>query len=317
MPTLLPSDPPISPTNRVMSDTPDSYWDSVLSMLHTRIGIPSEHSRRLPMGKSPVFRVGVDGILKLIPPYWAEDAAREVAALQIVPPGGPVETPGVLVVDMVDGWTVLLMRCLPGHILREVWPTLDHEERANLALQLGRIAAWLHQLHIPESSPLVYDWATHLASAQQSIVAEFAQADTPAALRASWPAFVQAVGPMPSAGDPLVLLHGDLSAANLLVERDEGRWRITGLLDFGDASLGQGIHDWLSPGVHDFRGDRALLEAFCAGYGLPSSNRTSAFQAQLLARTVLYYGWRFLERRFPIQQATTWDDVARTVWPLA
>lgn len=316
MPTLLPPNPPISPTNRVMPDATDTYWDSVLAMLHTRIGIPSKHSPRLYMGKSPVFRVGEDSILKLIPPYWTEDAAREVAALQTVPPGGPVATPGVLGLDMVEGWTVLLMRCLPGEILREVWPALGHEERARLALQLGSIAAWLHQLHIPEGSRLAYDWSMRLASEQQSIEAGFAQDNTPAALRASWPAFLQAVGPIPSTGDPLVLLHGDLSAVNLLVEQNAGSWRITGLLDFGDASLGQSIHDWLSPGVHDFRGDRTLLEAFADGYGLPASKRTSAFQARLLAHTILYYGWPFLSRTFPLQQATTWEDVASIVWPL-
>jgi hypothetical protein len=88
-------------------------------------------------------------------------------------------------------------------------------------------------------------------------------------------------------------------------------------MDFGDASLGQAAHDWISPGSHNFGGDPAVLAAFCDGYGLPAADRTPAFAAHLLARSVLWYGWGYIRRRFPqAEAATTWAEVARIAWPL-
>jgi hygromycin-B 7''-O-kinase len=279
--------------------------------------LPTGPWRRLPTGKNVVIELGEAAILKLIPPYWAEDAQREAAALQLVPPGGPVATPTLLGLDMLDGWTVLLLRRLPGAILSEQWPSLSRSQRAELAAQLGAVAAWLHHVEVPPGSPLSYDWVAHIESEVEAAPRQLAEDGAPAELQDSWPNFLRSVRPLPSPDSPLVLLHGDLSVANVLVhEEDAGRWRVMGLLDFGDASLGEFTHDWLSPGVHNFGGDAAVVGAFCDGYDLPVAQRTAALQAHLLARSILYYGWRYLQHKFPLQGATTWENVASIVWPI-
>ncbi|MDQ5824784.1 MAG: aminoglycoside phosphotransferase family protein [Chloroflexota bacterium] len=317
MPALLPPEPPISPTNRVMADAPDASWGPVLAALRDRMDLPTGSWRRLRMGKNVVIELGEEAILKLIPPYWAEDAQREAEALRLVPPDGPVATPTLLGVDTLDGWTVLLLRKLPGAILSEQWPSLAGPQRAELATQLGAVAAWLHHVDVPTGSPLAYDWATHLEFEVEAAPRQLAEDGAPVELRDTWPAFLRSVGPLPSPGSAPVLLHGDLSVANVLVrEEAAGRWRVTGLLDFGDASLGEFTHDWLSPGIHNFGGDPDVVGAFCDGYGLPASQRTPALQAHLLARSLLYYGWGYLRHKFSLQGATTWEEVASIVWPI-
>lgn len=316
MPALLPPEPPISPTNRVMNDVPDDYWGQVLSALGASMPLPSGPWRRLPKGKNVVIELGDEAILKLIPPCWAEDAQREAVALMTVPSGAPVATPTLLASGTLEGWTALLVRRLPGAALSEWWPLLEGSQRAGLAAQLGAVAAWLHHLEVPPESPLAYDWETHIAAEARAAPRQLAKDGAPGALQDSWPAFLRSVGPLPSPGSSRVLLHGDLSAANVLVGNQGGRWRITGLLDFGDASLGEATHDWLSPGAHDFAGDPVVVSAFCDGYGLHASERTPALQAHLLARTLLYYGWRYLAQKFPLRGATTWNQVASIVWPL-
>ena len=317
MTTLLPLDPPISATNRVLNGTPDEFWEPVIAALRERIDLPAGPWHRLPKGKNVVITLNDEAILKLIPPYWAEDAGREAAALGLVQAGGPVETPTLLASDTLDGWTVLLMTRLPGAILSERWEGLSSLDRAELAAQLGAVAAWLHRIPVPASSLLAYDWQAHLDSEQAAAPQQFARDSAPPELQARWPDFLHSVGPLITPGSPLTLLHGDLSVANVVVQEDgEGRLRMTGLLDFGDASLGQPVHDWLSPGVHNFGGDPAVVNAFCDGYGLPASERTSALQRLLLARSVLYYGWRYLQHKFPLQGVAAWDEVAAVVWPV-
>jgi hygromycin-B 7''-O-kinase len=299
-----------------MADAPDASWSPVLSALRARMDLPNGPWRRLPTGKNVVIELGDEAILKLIPPYWAEDAQREAAALQLVPPDGPVATPTLLALDMLDGWTVLLLRRLPGAILSEQWPSLAGSQRAELAAQLGAVAAWLPHVEVPLGSPLAYDWTAHIEAEAEAAPRQLAEDGAPDELQDRWLEFLRSVGPLPSPGSPLVLLHGDLSVANVLVREEAGHWRITGLLDFGDASLGEFTHDWLSPGIHNFGGDAAVVSAFCDGYGLPTSQRTTALQAHLMAQSLLYYGWRYLRHKFPLQGATTWEEVAAIVWPI-
>ncbi|HYP20272.1 MAG TPA: aminoglycoside phosphotransferase family protein [Chloroflexia bacterium] len=317
MPHLLPPDPPISPTNRVLSDVSDAYWGPVIAALRARLDLPLDRWRRLPTGKNVVLELGDEAILKLIPPCWAEDAGREAAALRAVPVAGPVAPPTLLASDELEGWTVLRLRRLPGEVLSGRWPSLERPVRARLVAHLGEAAAWLHSVEVPAGSPLPYDWAAHLRGDIEDAPRQLAQAGAPQALQASWPTFLRSVGPLPTPDSPLVLLHGDLSLGNVLVQERAGELQMTGLLDFGDASLGEAAHDWLSPGVHNFAGDPAVLGAFFDGYGLPPSERTPALQAHLLARSLLYYGWGYLARKFPLQGATGWDEVAGVVWPIA
>ncbi len=299
-----------------MHDVPDGFWGPVLAALRARMPLPLGHWRRLPKGKNVVIELGDEAILKLIPPRWAEDARREAEALQAVPTDASIATPTLLALEALEGWTALLLRRLPGEVLSERWPFQERSRRADLASQLGAVAAWLHHLEVPHYSPLAYDWEAHIAGEVEAAPRQLAKDGAPRILQDSWPGFLRSVGPLPSPDSPRVLLHGDLSAGNVLVQEERGRWRITGLLDFGDASLGQATHDWLSPGVHNFAGDPAVLKAFCDGYGLLASQRTPALQAHLLARSLLYYGWRYLQHRFPVRGASTWAEVASVVWPL-
>jgi hygromycin-B 7''-O-kinase len=300
-----------------MSDVPNAYWGPIIAALRARLDLPPARWRRLPTGKNVVLELGDEAILKLIPPCWAEDAGREAAAVRAVPATGPVATPTLLALDELEGWTVLLLRRLPGEVLAERWLSLAGSVRARLVAHLGAVAAWLHSVEVPGGSALPYDWAAHLRRDVEDAPWQLAQAGAPQALQASWPAFLRSVGPLLNPDSPLVLLHGDLSLGNVLVQEQAGELRITGLIDFGDASLGEAAHDWLSPGVHNFAGDPAVVCAFFDGYGLPPSERTPALQAHLLARSLLYYGWGYLARKFPLQGATSWAEVAGVVWPIA
>ncbi|HEX8220134.1 MAG TPA: aminoglycoside phosphotransferase family protein [Chloroflexia bacterium] len=317
MPDFLPRDPYISPTNRVMSDVPDAFWGPALTALRARLELPPGPWRRLPTGKNVVLELGDEAILKLIPPCWAEDAGREAAALRLVPAGGPVATPALLASEELEGWTVLLLQRMPGAILAERWQSLEGAQRVRLVAQLGAAAAWLHSVPVPEGSPLPYDWAAHLRQDMEDAPRQLSVAGAPQALQDSWDGFLRSVGPLPAPDSRLVLLHGDLSFGNVLVQEHAGDLRVTGLLDFGDASLGEAVHDWLSPGVHNFGGDAAVVNAFFDGYGLPRSERTPALQSHLLARSLLYYGWGYLARKFPLAEATSWAEVAGVVWPMA
>lgn len=84
-----------------------------------------------------------------------------------------------------------------------------------------------------------------------------------------------------SQGD--VPLHGDLSSINLLRAGD-GSW---GLIDRSDASVGPADHEFISPFMHQIRGNARSLTAFWAGHGPVSDPET--IRHRIMARSLLKY----------------------------
>jgi Ser/Thr protein kinase RdoA (MazF antagonist) len=59
----------------------------------------------------------------------------------------------------------------------------------------------------------------------------------------------------------------DLNTGNVLLERREGRWRLSGVLDFVASRAGPVALDLVTPGVFFCRGDPSLLGALLEGAG--------------------------------------------------
>ncbi len=125
----------------------------------------------------------------------------------------------------------------------------------------------------------------------------------------------------PSLGDVSkhVLLHGDLTHLNFLVEQQSGRWQLTGLIDWGDVKVGPRAHEFISPGMHMYRGDRQALHPWYDGYGLSVGKPMAPLERAVMARAMLYYAEGFGESIARVPGASTcadWDCVARAFWHL-
>ena len=120
--------------------------------------------------------------------------------------------------------------------------------------------------------------------------------------------------------EPPVLLHGDLTDLNMLVVEQAGSWRITGLIDWGDAKLGSRMHEFISPGVHMYQGDANLLAAWYRGYGWAHRSTAARDEREIMARAMLYYPDDFarLIQLIPgAAQCQSWSAVAAAFWRLS
>ncbi len=116
-----------------------------------------------------------------------------------------------------------------------------------------------------------------------------------------------------------MLLHGDLSHLNFLVQQHRGRWQITGLIDWGDVKIGPPTHQFISPGVHMYRGEQTALEQWYRGYGLSATERTEQHEHLIMTRTMLYYADEFaaLLRVVPgAGNQQNWKAIAQSFWHL-
>ena len=171
----------------------------------------------------------------------------------------------------------------------------------------------LHDLPVPPEAPRI-DWVGMLVEQALDVHVELARAGLSTSLLDGLRAYLGSRHL--SWEGRLALLHGDLDAINLLVEREaNGNWRVTGLVDWSDAKVGPVAHDFISPGAHRHWGHRSVQRAWHAGYGL--DNDPAAFEHQVMARAILYYPDTLpaMLRRAPgVAAATTWVEVARACW---
>lgn len=298
---------------------PVAYWLPALEEIRRRHQLPAGEWRRFALGRNVVFACGAL-VVKLSQPDWAFEIPREADALAFVHQRLPVATPELLAIGKLAGWAYLVQQHLPGEMMRARWSDLSDAVKLALVRQQGEIMAALHALPVYNAAAsLAFDWTAMLAEQKAECFQEMQNAGVPAALLEDLPRYLAEAEPRLAMDGPPVLLHGDLDAINLLIEEQHGAWRITGLVDWGDVKLGPAAHDFISPGIHSCRGQRDLLHAWYAGYGLRGEQRTRPFVQNIMARSMLYYAGefaRYLQLAPGADQCQEWTCVADCFWHL-
>ncbi len=297
---------------------PLETWLPALRAIRDRHGLPGDDWHRFHRGRNVVVGLGEGLIVKLTPPFWRGDTGRETAAIRWVGDRLPVTVPTVVATGAVGEWEYQVQRRLPGIPLADRWPDVDEADRVRLARRHGEIMAALHALSLDGAPPEVgFDWPRMLGEQWAACEPEMRAAGVPDGLLATLPAELAAARPLLDAPGPDVLLHGDLTGLNLLVETVDGALTITGLVDWGDAKVGPPAHDMISPGVHQYRADRAPLRAFWDAYGLPPAIRPR-FAREVMVRAMLYYPDTFHHyiRDVLEPDQVSWSAVARAFWHL-
>lgn len=299
---------------------PVADWAPALEQIRLRHRLPSGEWTRFALGRNIVFACGAL-VVKLSPPFWAFEIPREADALTFVHGRLPVTTPELIAIGELDGWAYLVQRRVPGEMLRSRWPDLPHTAKLDLARQQGEVMAALHALPVHNApASLTFDWAEMLTEQKAECAEEMRNAGVPAALLDDLAPYLAQAEPLLATDGPTVLVHGDLDAINLLVAEQNGAWRLTGLVDWGDIKLGPATHDFISPGIHSYRGQRDVLHAWYAGYGLRAEQRAHHFVQNVMARSMLYYAGefaRYLKLVPGAEQCKDWASVAACFWQLA
>jgi hygromycin-B 7''-O-kinase len=295
---------------------PLSFWQAALGRIMAEHQLVPTAWTRAALGRNIVF-VSPTAVIKLGPPIWQGEMEREAAALSAVAGRLPVAAPTLLAVGTLDSWGYLVQTPLPGTNLRTIWVELEPAARAALAHQHGTLMAALHALPLDDiPADLTFDWHAMLSAQRAECVAEMQRAGVADTLVQQIESYLDAT---PWDSDPPVLLHGDLTHLNMLVAEQAGSWNITGLIDWGDVKLGARMHECISPGVHMYQGDAALLKAWYRGYGWEHHSTAARDQHQIMARAMLYYPDDFarLIQSIPgAAQCQDWSTMAVAFWQL-
>ncbi len=292
-------------------ELPESTYRDAVGVVAARHGLRVADAAKAVRGSSPVFLTAAHAF-KLIPPPWLFELPRELLALERVHGRLPVRTPAVIASGHLDGWGYLVTERLDGVGLRELLPSLDSAGRASIGRQVGEALAALHEVPCADLELLTVDWQAFAAERAEACIA-FQRTHGLA------PAAVAALPEMLARGAPWVpdarraLLHADLHHEHALVEAHGDGWRLTGIIDFGDAVVGHPEYDMLTPAFFVAGADPACLGALFAGAGFSCDSTASH---RLMAWSAMHR-FNALARFLPADHgADALEDLRSRYWPV-
>lgn len=294
-------------------------WLPVLAALaqpHTAAPLQAAATSTVLVGLAPQL------VIKAYPPFLSDHGRFEACALQQLHGRLPVPTPRLLGQGEHAGWRWLVMSRLPGRPLDGLWDTLPEAQRLALVRRVGEVAAALHALPVGPLREAAPAWPAFLQQQRQRCHARQQRTGLPAQLLAGLEDFLQ--GPVPQANlaqahslqadsqqGAEVILTGEFTPFNLLVDANA---QLLGMIDFGDGLVGPREYDWLGPMCFYAAGQPARLDAFFAGYGVP----TPRGRCQELLRLLLLHRYSCLPAQLQglpgWQQSPDLPALARLAW---
>jgi aminoglycoside phosphotransferase (APT) family kinase protein len=179
--------------------------------------------------------------------------------------------------------------------------------------------AALHTLSLHDApADLHFDWARMLAEQHDSCARDMRAGGVDVALVEQVDTYLAAT-PWGIEQGEIALVQGDLASLNLMVTEINSALTITGLIDWGDAKIGAPSHEFISPGVHMYRGDRNALRHWYEGYQLLKPKGAAEYQHVIMARAMLYYSEDFAKRIEWIPGAAAcadWSTMASAFWQM-
>lgn len=312
--------PLITDASNYESHFDDDLWATAAAAICARHNLPYANLQRSQQGENIIFFVDERYVIKIFAPF-RDNYAREKAALEFADGKLEIETPAILYTGELEGWSYLVMTQLAGIPAREAWAEIKAHERLEIISGLGSTLKSLHNHAAPLSHPaLNRDWHGFIERQAKTCVERQRACGANSEWLESLPAYVAERIELLPAEDTPVLLHGDIHLGNLLFAQKDGRWKITGLFDFGDSLCGFQEYDFVAPGVLMVQGNRELQRALLLTYGYQESQLDQNLRARLMLLTVLYECSnlrKYALRLAPEAVNFTLDELEAAIWAFA
>jgi hygromycin-B 7''-O-kinase len=268
-------------------------------------------------GTFPVFIVDDLWVVKFYGPLFdgktcwqvEQEADRLMQGLPAIPVARLVAS-GLL--EREPGWTYLIFEYLPGVSIAEVYSRVPDEDKLSFARWLGESLPPMHRLKVSNG--------TAFPRLNEELVKGWFSTRWPGD-RAAWPAHLAAqVEPYLLANAPCLqadsncFIHADLTQDHFLGNFSAGHFSLLGVIDFGDAMLGNIYYELAALHLDLFDCDKRLLAEFLQAYGLPPDRDfvRKGMTTSLLHQFDVYgplFSWKP-----ELRAAQTLDELANRLW---
>jgi hygromycin-B 7''-O-kinase len=227
-----------------------------------------------------------DGGLAFETEYEADRLIKQDCTI----PAPPVIASGQLLGEAARWvWPYLIFEYIPGISLGEVYARVSLEDRLSIAGGLGHLARRLHNLPLENSAIFPPRWEAYRDFLNERYRRchddHLGWGTLPEHLVEQIDNFLPPLDELVDFSLAPHLIHADITHDHLLGRLDGGRWTTLGLIDFGDARVGDIFYELIALHLDVFDCDKRLLREFLQAYGyLPSPD----FPRRALSMTLLH-----------------------------
>jgi hygromycin-B 7''-O-kinase len=305
--------------------TDATFWHPFVAEICQRHRLPCQSIRAGLPGTNAVFLVDQRYAIKLYPDLFggAVSFPAEQRCYELI-----VQSDGILAPMLIASgelfernggwhWPYVITTMVPGHSLGEA-QSVGFADRYALATWLGTLLRRIHTLPLNGNAPLRADWGDYAAflRTQRANVSErhIAWGVLPEQLCAQLDAYLPETESLVDRATSPQLLHGDLNRDHVLGHWVAGHWQPCGVIDFGDARVGDPTYDLVALHLGLFNADKRLLQACLKSYGIPAF--TANLVQQAMALTLLHEFAVLDGFQSAIQQTATLSELTDLLWNL-
>ncbi|GJJ01768.1 phosphotransferase [Duganella rhizosphaerae] len=296
-----------------------SSWQPVLDHLRREFGLEDGRWQKIPQGSNALFGLGDDVIVKLVPPNWRRQGDKEILVAPLLEGKLSLQTPRLIGSGEIDDWVFVISTRLDGVVLADVWPTLAIEQKHAIMLQTGQVLRELRGVTFGDDIAIKVDWPSYVQGLVDGCLARHQRRMMPDGLLDQVLPYIATAQDFSRQGT-LRFIHMDIHPWNLMAKQEEGRWKLTGLLDFGDAIVGNSDRfELLTPMIFMAQGSPLLLKALLASYGATGDISPSALQRQLTACMLVRpdSDVMFCMQQVPLNgPRDNWEQIAAQIFPI-
>lgn len=327
---LLPQNPDFDSACDMIDSDDQAIWQPIIHAICEKHQIEVTPFTCINGWANGIFALQNNLLIKIVPPNWGFQGSCEIEALTLLAEHDlSVAIPRIKASDNINGWFYIIMDKLPGTSLHAIWNDVPEDNKILLATQVAQFALTLNQLPLAEKASadgeLVRPWAEFLVEQKENCYEKRQKQGLSEPLLADLTPFLNRVNYQPRTDlfnqGKVCLMHTDLHPGNLLVEKVAGHWQLSGVIDFGDAIIGEDTYYELgSPTLFMGQGNKTINRAIINSYGLSIDvNEQVAFQQHSTALCLLRHSG---EMNYPLKQVpgcetlTDWQSISERFFAL-
>ena len=265
-----------------------AQWLPVVRDIAASHGLGQAAPKAFATGTNLVVGLGDKLILKLFPPLLRDQFVSERLSLAQLSGRLRVPIPEILFEGERDGWPYLVITRLSGILGTEAWPALPEDQKERVLAEVGETIAQVQAVPVGQLSRIEPRWAAFMASQIEGCRARHARLGMPQKFLDGLDDLLADAATLIPLDAPPVILTGEYIPENFLLSRDGERWRLSGLIDFGDVMTGWGEYDLLGPSAFMTAGRPRRVRSLLSGFGYSDADFTPALQLRLMALMLLH-----------------------------
>jgi hygromycin-B 7''-O-kinase len=282
-------------------------------------GLPCGDPRHFATGTNLVVGLDARLILKIFPPLLRAQFVSERAALSALRGRLGIPIPEIVVEGERDGWPYLVITCLAGVLGSDAWPSMPEAEKERVLAQMGETIAQVQR--VPPGGLLDIEprWDAFMRGQIAGCRARHERLGLARKFLDGLDDLLRDAAELVPMDAPPVILTGEYIPENFLLTDEDGKWRLAGLIDFGDVMTGWREYDLLGPSAFMAAGMPRRVRSLFEGFGYSRADVNFALKRRLMAlmllhrasdpvRQICIEGWQDKAGDLLQLQALIWPD---------